>query len=238
MEPQRATRRAERERAGIAAVAIVGYTNAGKSSLLRALTGADVLVDNQLFATLDPTIRALKTSEGRVYTVADTVGFVRHLPHQLVDAFSSTLEESVRADLLLHVVDASHPDPEGQISAGREVLREIGGAAGARELLVFTKADVARPDQVEALLSGHPGAMAVSVVTAEGMAELLVAIEAALPHPPVEVDLVVPFTRGDLVARAHSTGEVLGQTYEEHGTRLRARVGAALAAELAATASG
>ncbi|MDR2454161.1 MAG: GTPase HflX [Bifidobacteriaceae bacterium] len=232
MAPQRAGRRAGRERAGVASTALVGYTNAGKSSLLNALTGADALVDNQLFATLDPTVRAVKAADGRLYTVADTVGFVRRLPHQLVAAFASTLEESVGADVLAHVVDASQPDPESQIAAVREVLRQIaGGAPPGRELLVFTKADAAEAAQVDALVAGHPGSVAVSALTGEGLAELRQAIERALPRPPVEVDVVVPFDRGDLVARAHRTGEVLEEAYGPAGTRLRARVSQALAAE-------
>ncbi|MDR1117809.1 MAG: GTPase HflX [Bifidobacteriaceae bacterium] len=233
MEPARAARRAERERTGTPSAAIVGYTNAGKSSLLNALTGADVLVDNQLFATLDPTVRAVKTPEGRAYTLTDTVGFVRRLPHQLVEAFASTLEESLGADLLIHVVDASHPDPEGQIAAVREVLREVrGDAASAPELLVFTKSDAVSPARLEALLAGHPGAAGVSARRGSGLEELQSAIEAALPRPPVEVDVVVPFSRGDLVARAHQTGEVLKETYEAAGTHLRARVSEKLASEL------
>ncbi|MDR2253090.1 MAG: GTPase HflX [Bifidobacteriaceae bacterium] len=235
LAPQRATRRASRERSQVAAVAIVGYTNAGKSSLLNALTGADVLVDNQLFATLDPTVRAVKASDGRVYTLADTVGFVRRLPHQLVAAFASTLEESQGADVLLHTVDATHPDPDGQIAAVREVLREIaGGAPSGAELIVFTKTDAAEAGQVAALLAAYPGSVAVSARTGAGLDALRAAIESALPRPPVEVDVLVPFARGDLVARAHATGEVLSETYDAGGARLRARVGAALAAELTA----
>jgi GTP-binding protein HflX len=239
MEPSRATRRAERDRGGVASVAIVGYTNAGKSSLLNALTGADVLVDNQLFATLDPTVRAMKTADGRVYTLADTVGFVRRLPHQLVAAFASTLEESVGADVLLHAVDASHPDPEGQIAAVREVLREVAGEAPAgRELLVLTKSDAVSPARMDVLLSTHPGAVAVSAFASEGLDRLRDVIDGALPRPPVEVDVVVPFSRGDLVSRAHESGEVLGEEYGAAGTRLRARVSEALAVELSRAAGG
>jgi GTP-binding protein HflX len=233
MAPGRAVRRGGRERAGVPAVSIVGYTNAGKSSLLNALTGADVLVDNQLFATLDPTVRSLKTADGRVYTLADTVGFVRRLPHELVDAFASTLEESAAADVLLHVVDASGDDPSGQLTAVRQTLAEIGGPSWRdRELLVFTKSDAADPAEVQTLLAAHPGSVAVSARAGEGLDVLRAAVERALPRPPVEVCLVVPFTRGDLVARAHRQGEVLSESYESAGTRLRARVTAALAADL------
>ncbi|MDR2374540.1 MAG: GTPase HflX [Bifidobacteriaceae bacterium] len=255
MAPARAVRRAERERAGTPSVGIVGYTNAGKSSLLNALTGASVLVDDQLFATLDPTVRAMRTADGRVYTLTDTVGFVRRLPHELVEAFASTLEESVMADVLLHVVDASAPDPEGQLQAVRRTLAEIaaregdaappgagrpgGGSAPTlgRELVVFTKSDAAGPAELQLLLSAHPGSLAVSSRTRAGLGELRSAIERALPRPPIEVDVVVPFTRGDLVARAHRQGEILSQDYEAGGTRLHARVCEALAAELAASAA-
>ncbi|MDR3360877.1 MAG: GTPase HflX [Bifidobacteriaceae bacterium] len=237
MAPQRAARRSERERAGVASVALVGYTNAGKSSLLNALTGADVLVDNQLFATLDPTVRAAKAADGRVYTLTDTVGFVRQLPHQLVEAFASTLEESVGADVLLHVVDAAHPDPDGQIAAVRAVLRQIaGGAPAGVEVMALTKADAADAAQLQALAASHPRSVVVSARTGQGLDGLRAAIEAALPRPPVEVDVVVPFNRGDLVAKAHQSGEVLSETYGEAGTRLRARVGQALGAELAGLA--
>jgi GTP-binding protein HflX len=234
MAPQRSARRSQRQAAAVASVALVGYTNAGKSSLMRALTGADVLVDDQLFATLDPTVRALKTGDGRTYTLADTVGFVRDLPHQLVEAFASTLEESVESDVLVHVVDAAQEDPQGQIRAVREVLTGLTTDITAeKELLVFCKSDAADPLELEALLAAYPASLAVSAVTGEGLGDLRCAIEAALPHPPVAVDLLVPFTRGDLVARAHRTGEVLSETYEAEGTRLRALVDPALAAELA-----
>jgi GTP-binding protein HflX len=234
MAPARATRRAERSKAGVPSVGIVGYTNAGKSSLLNALSGADVLVDNQLFATLDPTVRAMKTADGRVYTLADTVGFVRRLPHELVEAFASTLEEAATADVLAHVVDASAAGAEHQISVVRQTLTEIGGSSPhGRELIVFTKADAADPAELQTLLATYPGSVAVSAYTGEGLEALKVALERALPVPPVEVDVVVPFTRGDLVSRAHRQGEVLSQSYEAHGTHLRARVSHALAAELA-----
>ncbi|MDR2379495.1 MAG: GTPase HflX [Bifidobacteriaceae bacterium] len=254
MAPSRAARRSGRERAEVPSVGIVGYTNAGKSSLLNALTGAHVLVDDQLFATLDPTVRAMKTADGRAYTITDTVGFVRRLPHELVEAFASTLEESILADVLLHVVDASAEDAEGQLDAVRQTLAEVAardaespGPAGdrplgwpggplGRELVVFAKSDAADPAEVATLLSAHPGSVAVSSRTGAGLDELRRAIELALPTPPVEVDLVVPFSRGDLVAKAHRQGELLGQSYEPGGTRLRARVSEALAAELRAAA--
>jgi GTP-binding protein HflX len=235
MAPGRATRRAGRDRAEVASVGIVGYTNAGKSSLLNALTGADVLVDDQLFATLDPTVRAMKTADGRVYTITDTVGFVRRLPHELIEAFASTIEESARADVLLHVVDASQGTAERQLAAVRQTLAEIGGGSLAgRELLVFSKADAVDPTELATLLAAHPGSLAVSAVTGAGLDALKAALEEALPTPPVAVDVVVPFKRGDLVAQVHRQGEILSQTYEASGTRLRARVSQGLAKELLA----
>ena len=233
MEKSRSTQRAARHRAGVPAVAIAGYTNAGKSSVLNRITGAGVLVENALFATLDPTVRKARTPGGRDYTLADTVGFVRHLPHQLVEAFRSTLEEVVDADLILHVVDGSDEAPEEQIAAVREVLDEI-GAGQVPELIVINKADIAEPDTVAALLRREPHAVVVSARTGEGFAALLQAIEADLPSGLVDVDLLVPYSRGDLVSRAHRQGEVVSESHGESGTQLRARVPEALANELAA----
>jgi len=217
-------------------VAIVGYTNAGKSSLLNQLTEAGVLVENALFATLDPTVRRAETADGRVYTLTDTVGFVRDLPHQLVEAFRSTLEEVAQADLVVHVVDAAHDDPEGQIRAVHAVLAEIDGALDVPELLVLNKADLALERERQCDLAGltarHPGAVVTSARTGAGIAELSEAIAAGLPRPPVAVDVVVPFARGDLVSKAHERGEVVLQEYGAAGTHLVARVDAGLAAEL------
>ena len=227
----RQTKRQERKRGAVPAVAIAGYTNAGKSSLLNRLTGAGVLVEDALFATLDPTVRRAQTSTGRTFTLADTVGFVRHLPHLLVDAFRSTLEEVVDADLILHVVDASHEDPEGQIAAVREVLGEI-GAAKVPEIVVFNKADAADPEALARLLRREPHAVAVSARTGDGIDKLLAALEEDLPRPAVEVDALVPYGRGDLVARIHASGELLSETHLETGTRVLARVDAQLAAAL------
>jgi GTPase len=200
--------------------------------LLNALTGAGVLVEDALFATLDPAVRRAVTPAGREFTLTDTVGFVRHLPHQLVDAFRSTLEEAAEADLILHVVDGSDEDPAAQLSAVREVLTEI-GAATVPELVVVNKIDAA------VLAGGLPAretSVAVSARTGDGLDELWRQIEDRLPRPEVEVKLVVPYSRGDLVARAHSTGEVVAFSHVEDGTLLQARVSAGLAAELHAAA--
>jgi GTP-binding protein HflX len=228
----RDAKRHERRRNAVPSVAIAGYTNAGKSSLLNRITGAGVLVEDALFATLDPTVRRTETAGGRGYTVADTVGFVRHLPHLLVEAFRSTLEEVSDADLILHVVDISDPDPEGQLAAVREVLHEI-GAAEVPEIVVFNKSDAADPDVVARLRRREPHSVLVSARTGAGIEELLAAIEADLPRPEFEVDAVVPYGRGDLLSRIHTHGEMLSETHLETGTRVLARVDAPLRAALA-----
>jgi GTP-binding protein HflX len=233
LDAARDVKRAERRRHEVPSVAIVGYTNAGKSSLLNRLTGAGVLVEDALFATLDPTTRRTATGDGRVYTLTDTVGFVRHLPHDLIEAFASTLEESAESDLLLHVVDASDADPSGQIRAVRTVLAEI-GASDRPELLVLNKADAATPEQLAVLRTTYPNAAVVSARTGAGMVNLRSKIEAALPRPPVEVRALVPYARGDLVDKIHRTGELLTTEHVADGTVIVARVNSALAAELAA----
>ena len=235
--PSRETKRASRHRAHIPSVAIAGYTNAGKSSLLNRLTGAGVLVENALFATLDPTVRRAETPDGRVYTLADTVGFVRSLPHQLVEAFRSTLEEVGEADLVLHVVDAAHPDPEGQVKAVRDVLADIEGVEEIPEVIVLNKADLADPGTVAGLRTRYPGAVAVSARTGAGIEELRERIAELLPRPTVRVEVLVPYSRGDLVSRAHNTGEILAEEHTGTGTRLTALVDEALAAELVAAQS-
>jgi GTPase len=232
MKTARDMKRHSRRRNEVPAVAIAGYTNSGKSSLLNRLTGAGVLVDDVLFATLDPTVRRATTSDGQEYTLTDTVGFVRHLPHQLVEAFRSTLEEVAEADLVLHVVDASDADPESQLAAVREVFGEI-GAADVPEIVVVNKADVADPRILERLRQREPRAVVVSARTGQGMAALREVIEAALPRPRQDVDVLLPYGRGDLVSRVHEQGQVLAEEHTAHGTRLRARVWPALAAELA-----
>jgi GTP-binding protein HflX len=231
MATARATQRNSRDRNATPSVAIAGYTNAGKSSLLNQLTDAGVLVQDALFATLDPTVRRAQTAEGREFTMTDTVGFVRHLPHQLVDAFRSTLEEVAAADLLLHVVDGSDPDPLGQINAVHVVLQDI-DAASVPELIVVNKVDAMTEDDVLTLRQALPGAMWVSARTGEGIEALRDVIAARLPHPHVDVDVLVPYDRGDLVARVHRDGEVLEERHEATGTRLTARVDAGLAATL------
>ena len=230
------TQRQSRRRSHLPGVALAGYTNAGKSSLLNRMTGAGVLVEDALFATLDPTVRRARTPSGRDFTLADTVGFVRHLPHNLVEAFRTTLAEVTEADLLVHVVDASDPAPLEQISAVRDVLTEI-GAQKVPELIVFNKADVADPNVLSSLLRQEPQAVAVSAATGEGIDELFVAIDQRLPHPSEEVDLVIPYARADLIARAHAEGEVVREVHDDTGTRLHAFVGPALAAELGAVAT-
>ncbi len=227
----REVQRGQRRRREVPSVAIAGYTNAGKSSLLNRLTGAQVLVDDSLFATLDPAVRRARTPAGRAFTLTDTVGFVRHLPHQLVDAFRSTLEEVTDADLILHVVDGSDADPRAQIAAVREVLAEI-GVGDVPEIVVINKADQADPIEVEGLRLSERGAVVVSAHTGDGMDELLRETDRLLPRHDTEVVVTVPYDRGDLVSRAHQEGEVLAVRHGTEGTELTARVPPGLAAEL------
>ncbi|MGP3957290.1 GTPase HflX [Nonomuraea sp. 3N208] len=232
MSTARDTMRHQRQRREVPAVAIAGYTNAGKSSLLNRITGAGVLVEDALFATLDPTVRRARTPEGRLFTIADTVGFVRHLPHQLVEAFRSTLEEVAEADLILHVVDGSHTDPEGQLAAVREVLADIDGARDIREIVVINKADAADPDVIDRVLRRERDSIVVSARTGKGIPELIALIERELPRLDLEVHLLVPYERGDLISRAHKEGEVLSVDHVEDGTILHARVLPSLFQEL------
>ena len=228
MKVSRDTKRQERKRFNIPSVAIAGYTNAGKSSLLNKLTDAGVLVENALFATLDPTVRKSQTSEGRVYTLSDTVGFVRHLPHQLIDAFKSTLEEVSGSDLIVHVVDGSHPDPFEQIRAVREVITEIGGG-DIPEIIAINKVDAADPDVVMEILRKEKNSFAFSARTGFGIEGLVRAIEKSLPHPNVEINAIIPYDRGDLVSAVHEHGEIISEEYVETGTQLRALVDGGLA---------
>ena len=231
MKVSRDTKRSERRRNNIPSVAIAGYTNAGKSSLLNHLTGAGVLVENALFATLDPTVRKTQTHDGRVYTLVDTVGFVRHLPHQLIEAFKSTLEEVSEADLIVHLVDGAHPDPMEQIRAVREVIDDIGGGE-IMEIIAINKADVAKPEVVMELLRRESNAYAISARTGYGVDNLIKAIEAALPKPKVEINVVIPFNRGDLVSAVHERGEIISEEYLPEGTKLHAMVDGALARKI------
>jgi len=228
MKVSRDTKRQERKRFNIPSVAIAGYTNAGKSSLLNELTGAGVLVENALFATLDPTVRKCETAEGRVYTLSDTVGFVRHLPHQLVDAFKSTLEEVSGADLIVHVVDGSHSDPFEQIRAVRQVITEIGGGE-IPEIIAINKVDIASPDVVMEILRREPNSYAFSVRSGFGVEGLVHAIEKSLPHPSVEITTVIPYQRGDLVSAIHEHGEILSEEHLAEGTAIHAYVDGGLA---------
>jgi GTP-binding protein HflX len=223
MGTARDVKRQERRRHAVPSVVIAGYTNAGKSSLLNRLTGAGVLVENALFATLDPTVRRTETPDGRGYTLADTVGFVRHLPHQLIEAFRSTLEEVADADLVLHVVDGSHPDPAAQLAAVREVFAEI-GALEVPEIIVVNKADVMDETLLRRLAAAEPEAIAVSARTGAGLDELRHRIATMLPRPDVDVSLLVPYDRGDLVARLHTHGDVVSVEHTASGTRIEARV--------------
>ena len=231
MKSARDTKRSQRDKAGVPQVAIAGYTNAGKSSLLNRLTKAGVLVENALFATLDPTIRKHQTPDGRDYTLADTVGFVRSLPHQLVEAFRSTLEEISGADLIVHVVDATDPDPQGQIQTVREVIAQV-EASNIEELIVFNKADLIDADTEVRLRGLVPGCLLVSARDGRGISDLEVLIAERLPKPNEKFEGVLPYDRGDLVSKVHLTGKVIEIEYLEAGTRLVALVSQDLAAEL------
>jgi GTP-binding protein HflX len=218
--PAREAKRANRDRFEVPSVAIAGYTNAGKSSLLNRLTQAGVLVQNQLFATLDPTVRRSSTPDGREFTLADTVGFVRSLPTQLVEAFRSTLEEVGASDVIVHVVDGAHPDPGAQLATVRDVIGEV-GARDLPEIVVFNKADLVDDDRRLVLRGLEPGAVFVSARTGEGIDELRERIADTLPQWDVELDLLVPYDRGDVVSLAHQKARVLDTEYEEDGTRIK-----------------
>ena len=219
----RDTQRKARVRRGLARIALVGYTNAGKSTLLNRLTHSDALVENQLFSTLDPTTRRLHLPGGEMVLLSDTVGFVQRLPHQLVEAFRSTLEEVVEADLLLHVVDAGRPEVDERIAAVRAVLAEI-GAGNRPELMVWNKRDLATASDIDHLLAGVRGSVAVSGATGEGIDQLPTAIAERLRALDRVVELVVPYERGDVLAALHRVGEVLVEVHDDGGTRVRARL--------------
>jgi GTP-binding protein HflX len=228
----RTTQRKARLRRAIPTVALVGYTNAGKSTLLNRLTDAHVLVEDRLFSTLDTTTRRLRLAGGEIVLCSDTVGFVRRLPHQLVQAFRSTLAELADADLVVHVVDGSAADPEGQIDAVRSVLREI-EVDDLPELLVVNKIDAAAPDVVDDLLAAHEGAVAVSARTGEAIDKLLDTIGARLRSLSPILELLIPYERGDLLAALHRDGEVLVEVHVDEGTRVRARLPQAVASRVA-----
>ncbi|EXF25248.1 GTP-binding protein [Nesterenkonia sp. AN1] len=233
MKPARDAKRANRKRNAVPSVAIAGYTNAGKSSLLNRLTDAGVLVENALFATLDPTTRKAVTPDGIGYTLSDTVGFVRQLPTQLIEAFRSTLEEVADADLILHVVDASHPEPESQISAVRTVLAEV-DAHEVDEVIVLNKADVADWDVVERIRRREPHTIVVSAHSGEGIEELRELISSSIPRPSVPLELMVPYAQGDIVSRLHAEdAEILSTEYQEEGTLLKVLVRRELVGDLA-----
>lgn len=237
MKKVRDTKRSRRLESDVPSVAIVGYTNAGKSSLLNAITGAGVLVQDALFATLEPTTRRGTFDDGREFVITDTVGFVRHLPTQLVEAFRSTLEEVADADLLVHVVDGSDMAPLAQIEAVRTVIGEVVAdhdASAAPELLVINKVDAAGDLALAQLRRALPKALFVSAHTGEGIATLREAIAEAVPRGDVPVDVVIPYERGDLVARIHTEGQVQSTEHLADGTRVVGRVPRALAAVLTA----
>jgi len=219
----RETQRKARKRSEIPQISIVGYTNAGKSTLLNALTDAGVLVEDRLFATLDSTVRRLELPNQGAVLLADTVGFVRRLPHHLVEAFQSTLSEVAEADLLLHVVDASVDDPAGQIAAVREVLHEI-GAAELPELIVFNKSDVIGDQAIRRLVNLYPEAVFVSALKGSSLDELLARVGELVEKAMVTLTLEIPYARGDLVAAVHRVGEVIEEKHDDNGTILEVRV--------------
>jgi GTP-binding protein HflX len=227
--PAREAKRANRNRFEVPSVAIAGYTNAGKSSLLNRITKAGVLVENALFATLDATVRRTETEDGRLYTLSDTVGFVRNLPHQLVEAFRSTLEEVGESDVIVHVVDASHPDPGSQIRTVRDVIGDV-GARNIPEIVVFNKSDLVSDDDRLVLRGLEPRAIFASARSGEGIAEILDRIAELLPSPTVQLHLLVPYDRGDVISMLHRRGKVEHLDYEEDGTRVRALASEELAA--------
>ena len=232
MAPAREIKRGSRRRYGLPTVAVVGYTNAGKSSITNRLTGSRELVENALFATLDTAVRRARAKDGRLYAYVDTVGFVRRLPTQLVEAFKSTLEEVADADLIVHVVDGSHPDPFSQINAVNDVLSGIDGTADIPRILVFNKAD--RVDEVtrRRLAALEPDAHIVSAYSGEGMEELRAHVERMLPAPNVHVKALLPYSAGALLSRVREYGQVLDVDYRDDGMMVEARVGSHLASQL------
>lgn len=231
LQSTRHLQRKSRSKSGLGNVVIVGYTNAGKSTLLNRLTNAGVLVENRLFATLDPTTRRLSLPGGEPVLITDTVGFVRNLPHGLIEAFKSTLEVAVEAELLVHVVNSAAANPEGQIDAVRVVLEEI-GADTVPELIVFNKSDL-DPATAAHLVAAHPGSVAVSSITGEGIDVFLRTLSDRMRALTVIYELLVPYERGDILASIHREGEVVTTITEDTGVRVRARLSDASAGRLA-----
>lgn len=238
MAPSREVKRGSRRRNGLPTVAVVGYTNAGKSSLINRLTGSDELVENALFATLDTAVRRAKAADGRLYMYVDTVGFVRRLPTQLIEAFKSTLEEVADSELIVHVVDGSHPDPFGQIEAVNSVLADIEGADAIDRIIVFNKADRMDPNARERIRGLMPEAHIVSAATWEGIADLVADVEAHLPLPAVHVEAVLPYSAGALLSKVREYGHVEAADYEADGVHLSADVDSRLAAAIVAAEDG
>ncbi|MFD0705175.1 GTPase HflX [Alloscardovia venturai] len=232
MAPAREVKRGSRHRQGLATVAVVGYTNAGKSSLINRLTGSSELVENALFATLDTAVRGAKTSQGRAFTYVDTVGFVRKLPTQLIEAFKSTLEEAVQSHVIVHVVDASHPDPFSQIDAVNAVLKDIDSIAGIPTVIVFNKIDCIDSQTLERLKNLAPDAFFVSAATGEGIGKLNAHVQSLLPKPPVEVEAIVPYVNGNLVSKVREFGQVDAIEYRNEGVYVKAHVDSALASAI------
>lgn len=223
----RDVQRSSRRSGNTLSVSIAGYTNAGKSSLLNRITGAGVLVEDALFATLDPTVRKTQLPSGRSITISDTVGFVRHLPHQLVEAFKSTLEEVSSSNLIIHLVDGSDPDPEGQYKSVREVLQEI-GADHIRELIVINKIDLIDDEKIMSLKRTFKDCLFISTKENNGINELLLEIDKKLPNPTKEINILIPYSRGDILAKIHQEGKLISLIHEDMGTRVHAFVPAEL----------
>ena len=229
MKKGRDTKRESRLQSALPSVVIVGYTNAGKSSLLNVLVDADVMVQDALFATLDPTVRQAQTPDGRSYTLTDTVGFIDELPHELVEAFRSTLEEVEYSDVIVHVVDASHQNPSHQVETVKEVLGELTNISAIPQIIVLNKADLVDAFHIRALQSLIPGAIALSTRSGQGLSQLREAIGKALPAPAKPIDYVIPYSHSALVARLHQEGIVDTVEYLEQGTHVIGRAGPALA---------
>ena len=232
MAPTRDVKRGSRRRFGLPTVAVVGYTNAGKSSLTNRLTGSAELVENALFATLDTAVRRARAKDGRLYAYVDTVGFVRRLPTQLIEAFKSTLEEVGEADLILHVVDGSHPDPFLQIDAVNEVLSDIEGVGNIPVVIAFNKADMMDEAARERIAALAPEAHIVSAATGEGIEALRTQLESMLPTPNVHVSALLPYTAGSLLSRVREYGKVESVEYRGDGVMLEAEVDGVLAAQI------